>query len=135
MSNWIKMYMTSLVIFLAIDFVWLAFIAKKMYSQYLGYIMTKNILWWAAILFYMIFVAGLLFFVIEPSVKKQSIEYAVYAGAFFGVVAYATYDLTNLSTIKDWPIIITVLDLIWGAFISACTSGVSYMVIRKFFIT
>jgi len=130
--NWIKMYMASLIVFLAADFVWLAFLSKKIYAQHLGYIMTEKIVWWAAVLFYLIFVAGLLFFVIEPAVRRKSIEYAAYAGAFFGLITYATYDLTNLATIKDWPIIITVLDLMWGTFVSMGTSSLSYMLIRKF---
>ena len=132
MAVWIKMYTVSIAVFLCIDAIWLGFIAKGIYSKYLGYIMAKNIVWWAAGVFYMIFVGGLLFFVIEPSVKNQSIRYAILAGAFFGFIAYATYDLTNLATLEGWPIFITVIDLVWGACLAASTSAISYIIINKF---
>ena len=92
MAAWMKMYLISTGIFLCIDAIWLGFIARGIYAKYLGYIMAKNIVWWAAGVFYLIFMAGLLFFVIEPSVRTQSIRYALAAGAFFGFVAYATYE-------------------------------------------
>lgn len=131
MSNWIKIYLVSFVIFIAIDFVWLAFVAKNLYAKYLGYLMTQNVIWWAAVLFYFLFAAGLVVFVIDPALKKQSLQFAIYAGAFFGLVAYSTYDLTNLSTIKNWPLIITIIDLCWGTFVSALTSGIAFTVLKK----
>ena len=132
MAAWMKMYLISTGIFLCIDAIWLGFIARGIYAKYLGYIMAKNIVWWAAGVFYLIFMAGLLFFVIEPSVITQSIRYALAAGAFFGFVAYATYDLTNLATIEGWPLFVTVIDLIWGAFVASSTSALSYMLINRF---
>ena len=132
MAAWMKMYLISTGIFLCIDAIWLGFIARGIYAKYLGYIMAKNIVWWAAGVFYLIFMAGLLFFVIEPSVRIQSIRYALAAGAFFGFVAYATYDLTNLATIEGWPLFVTVIDLIWGAFVASSTSVLSYMLINRF---
>ena len=132
MAAWMKMYLISTGIFLCIDAIWLGFIARGIYAKYLGYIMAKNIVWWAAGVFYLIFMAGLLFFVIEPSVRTQSIRYALAAGAFFGFVAYATYDLTNLATIEGWPLFVTVIDLIWGAFVASSTSVLSDMLINRF---
>ena len=132
MAAWMKMYLISTGIFLCIDAIWLGFIARGIYAKYLGYIMAKNIVWWAAGVFYLIFMAGLLFFVIEPSVRTQSIRYALAAGAFFGFVAYATYDLTNLATIEGWPLFVTVIDLIWGAFVASSTSVLSHMLINRF---
>ena len=132
MAAWMKMYLISTGIFLCIDAIWLGFIARGIYAKYLGYIMAKNIVWWAAGVFYLIFMAGLLFFVIESSVRTQSIRYALAAGAFFGFVAYATYDLTNLATIEGWPLFVTVIDLIWGAFVASSTSVLSYMLINRF---
>ena len=132
MAAWMKMYLISTGIFLCIDAIWLGFIARGIYAKYLGYIMAKNIVWWAAGVFYLIFMAGLLFFVIEPSVRTQSIRYALAAGAFFGFVADATYDLTNLATIEGWPLFVTVIDLIWGAFVASSTSVLSHMLINRF---
>ena len=132
MAAWMKMYLISTGIFLCIDAIWLGFIARGIYAKYLGYIMAKNIVWWAAGVFYLIFMAGLVFFVIESSVRTQSIRYALAAGAFFGFVAYATYDLTNLATIEGWPLFVTVIDLIWGAFVASSTSVLSHMLINRF---
>lgn len=132
MSYFIKLYGVSLIVFLGIDIIWLGFIAKKLYSKYLGYLMTEKIVWIAAVIFYLIFIAGLVFFVINPALREKSLSYALYAGAFLGLVTYATYDLTNLATIKNWPVIVTVLDLLWGMFISSATSGITFLIMKNF---
>lgn len=134
MNYFLKLYIVSLSVFLGIDFLWLGFIARKLYQKYLGYIMTDKVVWFSALLFYLIFISGLIFFVVEPALKDKGMLYALYAGAFFGFVAYATYDLTNLATIKGWPLIVTVLDLIWGAFISGSTALITVFIIKKFHI-
>ncbi len=128
----LKQYGITLVVFLAIDAVWLLLIAKKLYSKYLGYIMAKSPNLVAALIFYLIFVAGMLYFVIDPAIEKESWQQALVAGMFFGFVTYATYDLTNLATIKDWPITITLIDLAWGSFVTAATCVISYFVIKTF---
>ena len=99
----IKSYLSAFAIFLIIDLIWLGFIAKDLYAKYLGFIMAKNINWTAAIIFYMIFVGGILFFVVNPAIEKNSLSYALLAGAAFGFITYATYDLTNLATLRQWP--------------------------------
>lgn len=132
MSYFIKLYGVSLIVFLGIDIIWLGFIAKKLYSKYLGYLMTEKIVWIAAVIFYLIFISGLVFFVINPALREKSLSYALYAGAFLGLVTYATYDLTNLATIKNWPVIVTVLDLLWGMFISSATSGITFLIMKNF---
>ena len=96
--------------------------------------MAKNINWTAAIIFYMIFVGGILFFVVNPAIEKNSLSYALLAGAAFGFITYATYDLTNLATLENWPLFITIVDLIWGSFLSASTSAVSFQVIKSFIV-
>jgi uncharacterized membrane protein len=108
----IKSYLSAFAIFLIIDLIWLGFIAKDLYAKYLGFIMAKNINWTAAIIFYMIFVGGILFFVVNPAIEKNSLSYALFAGAAFGFITYATYDLTNLATLENWPLFITIVDLI-----------------------
>lgn len=128
----IKTYLTALIVFFAIDLLWLGVIAAKLYRQYLGSLMADKINWPAALIFYGIFISGLVYFVIEPALLKQSLAYAIGAGAFFGFLTYATYDLTNLATLKDWPLPITIIDLIWGSFLSASVSGISYLILQKF---
>ena len=129
--KWLARFGIVLGIFLAVDMIWLVFISRKFYASKLGYLMRDPVNWTAALIFYAVFVVGILFFVISPALEKQSLGYAVLAGALFGLVTYATYDLTNLATIKDWPAIITVVDLAWGTTLSALVSLVGYSAIRK----
>ncbi|MDD3192120.1 MAG: DUF2177 family protein [Bacilli bacterium] len=126
----LKTIAVALVIFFAIDMVWLGLIAKNLYSKYLGFIMAPNVKWLAAIIFYLVFIVGLAFFVIEPALAKQSLSYAIFAGLFFGFVTYATYDLTNLATLKDWPLLITIIDLVWGSFLGGAVSTLTYLILR-----
>lgn len=127
----LKQYSITLIVFLTIDAVWLLLIAKNLYSKYLGYIMAKSPNLIAAFVFYLIFVAGMLYFVIGPALVKGRWQEALVAGLFFGFVTYATYDLTNLATVKDWPLLITLIDLAWGSFVTATTCVVSYYLINK----
>ena len=125
----IKEYVVALIVFLAIDAIWLLFISKKLYSKYLGYLMSPKPNLFAALIFYMIFIVGLVFFVISPAINTSDFLYTIKAGLLFGAITYATYDLTNLATIKDWPIKITIVDLIWGSFIATITSVITYLIL------
>jgi uncharacterized membrane protein len=129
--KWVARFGIVLVTFLAIDMIWLVFVARKFYAGQLGFLMRDPVNWTAALIFYALFVAGVLFFVISPALEKQSLGYAVLAGALFGLMTYATYDLTNLATIKDWPLIVTIVDLAWGTTLSTVVSLVGYTAIRK----
>ena len=126
----LRNYIISLVVFLVIDMVWLLVIAKNLYSKYLGYLMAPKVNFLAAFIFYAIFILGLLVFVLTPALSKGSLGYAIFMGMFFGLVTYSTYDLTNLATVKNWPILITIIDLVWGSFVSAFTAGISYWIIK-----
>jgi uncharacterized membrane protein len=127
----IKLYLIALPVFLGIDMVWLTLVAKNFYAKQIGFLMAKNPNLLAALIFYLIFIAGLVFFVITPALDKKAWTQALFAGLFFGLVTYATYDLTNLATIKDWPLIITIVDLIWGMFLSAAVSVATYFIALK----
>jgi len=127
----IRNYVVALFIFLAIDMVWLVLVARPFYSKHLGYLMAEKVKLVPALIFYMIFVAGILFFVVYPAMSKGQWTYALFAGIFYGLITYATYDLTNLSTVKNWPILVTAVDLIWGCLVSALTSVISFFVISK----
>jgi len=134
MALLIKSYIASFIIFLGIDMIWLGWIAKNLYSSSIGHLMGSKVLWGPAFIFYAIFVVGILFFVVFPAIQKNNWLYALGAGAFFGFVTYATYDLTNLATLKDWPVMVTIIDLCWGSFLSASVSVLSYFTITRFFI-
>lgn len=127
----IKLYIIALPVFFIIDMFWLGFIAKNFYKNQIGFLMTPNINWVVAILFYLLFIVGLVIFVITPSIEKSSWVYTLIFGALFGLITYATYDLTNLATLKDWPLLVTIVDLAWGATLGALVSVITYFVAGK----
>lgn len=131
--SYLKLYIVSIVVFFAIDILWLGFISKNLYATHLGHLMAPKVNWVAAIVFYALFMAGLVFFVIEPALAKQSLRYALLAGAFFGLICYATYDLTNLATLKDWPLNITLIDLAWGTVLNSAVAAITYLIADKYF--
>lgn len=122
-----KLYIVAFIFFFLIDMLWLGVVAKNIYAKYLGEFMAERINWVAAILFYLLFIGGLVFFVLMPAVESGSLVKALYLGALFGFITYATYDLTNLATLKDWPIQITIIDLAWGTFLGTSVSALSYI--------
>ncbi|MBP6989379.1 DUF2177 family protein [Candidatus Shapirobacteria bacterium] len=127
----IKQYLVSFGVFLLIDGIWLTVVAKNFYAKYLGFIMSKTPNLVAAGIFYLIYILGMVVLVITPALQKGSLMTAILTGALFGLCGYATYDLTNLATIKDWPVLVTVVDLIWGTFLSGAVAGISYWVLTK----
>jgi len=126
----LKLYGITLPIFFALDMVWLGVVAKSFYAKHIGFLMKSNVNWAAALLFYALFIAGLVFFVIAPAVQKASWTHALLFGALFGLITYATYDLTNLATMKDWPVVVTVVDLMWGMVLAGTVSVVSWFVVK-----
>ena len=127
----IKQFFIALPVFFAIDILWLVFIAKKFYQDQIGFLMKPDINWPAAIIFYLLFIAGLVLFVISSAVEKHSWTHALLFGGLFGLITYATYDLTNLATLKDWPVIVTIVDLTWGTVLAASVSVITYFIAEK----
>jgi uncharacterized membrane protein len=127
----IKLYIVALPVFFAIDMIWLGLVAKNFYRQQIGGLLKPDVNWTAAIIFYLIFIAGLVAFVITPALEKGLWSHALLFGALFGFVCYATYDLTNLAVAKDWPLLVTIVDLIWGAVLAASVSVVTYFIASK----
>ena len=115
-----------------LDFVWLGFVAKKLYYSEMGNILLKDFNMVPALMFYVIYVVGVIAFVINPAIEKGSWTYALGYGALFGFVAYATYDLTNLATLKGFSAKIVVIDLLWGAFITATVAVGTYFAVKTF---
>jgi uncharacterized membrane protein len=128
----LMVYLITIIVFFITDIIWLAFVAKKVYREQIGFIMADKPNWIAAIIFYAVFILGMVFFVINPAIEKSSWRYALFVGLFFGFVTYATYDLTNLATLKDWPIKITIIDLIWGTSLGGFVSLITYKLVERF---
>lgn len=128
--NVYKMYLIALISFVLIDGVWLGLIAKNLYKKEIGHLMSNNPNWIAAIIFYLLFLVGLVYFVINPAIEKDSLKTLLISGALFGFMTYATYDLTNLATLKDWPVKITIIDLIWGTSLSTAISTMTFFIYK-----
>ena len=128
----LKLYLVALPVFFVIDMVWLGLVAKTFYKKHLGFLMRPDIYWPAAIAFYLLFVVGLVLFVIEPALQGASWTQALIRGALFGLICYATYDLSNLATLKDWPAVVTVMDLAWGAALAGSVSVITYLLAKQF---
>jgi uncharacterized membrane protein len=122
----VKLYLIALPVFFAIDMVWLGLVAKGFYRRQIGFLMREQFNWPAAIVFYLLFILGLVVFVVAPAMDRDSWVRALLFGALFGLITYATYDLTNLATTRDWPLLVTVVDLIWGMALAAAVSVISY---------
>ncbi len=118
-------YLIALAIFFLIDMIWLGVVARGFYRRHLLPVLSPKVNWGAALLFYFLFIVGLLVFVIKPALIAGEPLRALFFGALFGLISYATYDLSNLATLKDWPIVVTVVDLIWGSVLGGTVSFVS----------
>lgn len=126
-----KTYLLAISIFFTVDMIWLGLVAQKFYADQIGFLMKPDINWLAAVIFYLLFVFALTVFVINPAIEKNSIVSALVMGAFFGLVSYATYDLTNLATLAKWPILVTVVDLIWGSTLGGLVSFLTVFISQK----
>ena len=125
--NYIKMYIIAFFVFLIIDAVWLGIISKNLYKKELGHLMSKKPNFIAAGLFYLLFLVGLVYFVINPSIINNDLSKLFISSGLFGLITYATYDLTNLATLKDWPLKITIIDLLWGTTLSILVSYLTFL--------
>jgi uncharacterized membrane protein len=127
----IKLYAIALPVFFAIDMLWLGLVAKNFYKSQIGTLMRTDVNWTAGIIFYLLFVVGLVLFVVMPAVEKGAWAEALLMGAFFGFITYATYDLTNLSTLKDWPLLVSIVDMAWGTTLGALVSTITFFIATK----
>lgn len=127
----IKLFLIALPVFFALDMLWLGLIARNFYRSQIGFLLKEQVNWPAAVVFYFIFILGLVHFVISPAVAKGQWSAALWNGVFFGLVTYAAYDLTNLATAKDWPLLVTIVDLLWGMILAGSVSLISFFVAKK----
>ncbi len=123
----------ALPLMLVLDFVWIGFIANSFYRTQMGLLYTTHVIWQAAAVFYLIYIIGLAYFVLIPGIKSHSLRKTVSESALFALVAFATYDLTALSVIAGWPVILSVVDMAWGVFEATTVSGLTYLIATKVF--
>ncbi|MBN2414678.1 DUF2177 family protein [bacterium] len=122
----LKLYGITLVSFFLIDMLWLGLIARQFYRRHLAFLMRPQVNRTAALLFYAVFIIGILIFAVLPSLRSGSFGGAVLLGALFGFFTYATYDMTNLATLRDWPLAVVIVDICWGTLLCAATAAAGY---------
>lgn len=130
MKSIIFSYLLTFLVFLMVDMLWLGVIAKNIYQKYLGSFLSDRVNWTAAFIFYLIYVAGISIFAIYPAVNKGSVYNALLLGALFGFFTYATYDLTNLATLKGWPLSIVIIDILWGSALGAIVGFSGFYIVK-----
>jgi uncharacterized membrane protein len=123
-------YFLTAIVFFSIDMLWLGVVAKDFYRKHLGDFLSDTVNWKAAIIFYLLNIIGIFIFAILPAVEKQSVMRALVLGALFGFFTYATYDLTNLATLKNWPMRVVIVDIAWGMVLTATVSGAGFFIMR-----
>ena len=131
MLYYFKLYLATLIAFLTIDILWLGLVARTFYQKYLGFIMSPATNWIAAAIFYLLFILGILVFVVAPGLENNSLKTTLLHASLFGLITYATYDLTNLATVKNWPVFVTVVDMAWGTVLSMVVSFISFTVGKR----
>ena len=125
-----KAYLSTLIVFFGLDLLWLGVVARGFYSTQLGSLMRDNINFVAAGGFYLAYVAGIVFFAVAPALTEGSWQKAAMNGALLGLIAYGTYDMTNLATLRDWPLTMSFVDLAWGGFITCVSATLGLLITR-----
>ncbi len=126
-------FLVAGIIMAVIDVIWLGAMYARIYKPAIGKLMLASPNLIAAGAFYVMYVAALIYLIISPAIVKGDFKQLLINGAVFGAICYATYDLTNLATIKGFSLKIAVIDIIWGAVLTATVSGLTYLIIKKFF--
>ena len=127
---YLKVYALTVPVFFLIDMLWLGVVAKNFYQKHLEYILSPTVNWPAAIVFYLIYIMGILIFAVFPGLEKDSLTKTLILGALFGFFTYATYDLTNLATIKSWPLKVVIVDIIWGIILCSLVALSSFYIAK-----
>lgn len=123
-------YFLTTLVFFAIDLTWIGLVAKKFYWGNIGQLLKDDVNWVAALIFYLLYIVGIFVFAILPSVENDSVKSAIFYGALFGFFCYATYDLTNLATLKGFPLKVAVVDMIWGTILTGAVSTAGFYITR-----
>ncbi|MFZ1816027.1 MAG: DUF2177 family protein [Rhizobiaceae bacterium] len=128
MSRYIIAYGASATVFFIIDYIWLAHVARRFYADRLGELLLERPNLTAAALFYAIYVAGIVIFAVNPAMKSGTVATAAIYGALFGFFAYATYDMTNFATLKNWPVSVAIVDIAWGTALTCASAVMGYLI-------
>jgi len=125
-----KLYLLTVPIFFIIDILWIGWLGRGFYKKQIGFILSDQVNWTAAIVFYLIYIVGILVVAVVPALEKGLVTRAALWGALFGFFTYATYDLTNMATIKGWPLAMVIVDVLWGTLLCTLVAAGSFYVGR-----
>ena len=128
LTRYVLLWLFTVPVFFLIDLVWLGVVARGFYQSEMGALMADPIVWWAAILFYLLSIVGIILFAVAPAIEARSRTKALLLGAAFGFFTYMTYDLTNLATLQGWPVTLVVVDIAWGTVLSATVATLSFLI-------
>lgn len=133
MKNFLSLWAISLPIIIILDLIWFSLTVEKFYKPYLGHIISDNFNYLAAAIFYIIYSFGLSYLIVLPAVEADHTVFRVLCDAFIlGFIAYGAYDLTNQATIKDWPVIVTIIDMLWGGVVTSLAAAITYKIFSIF---
>ena len=127
------LYLLTIPVFALFDLLWVGVVAKAFYQEKLAHLLGP-VVWSPAIIFYLLFIVGILVFAVAPALAEQSLTKAVLLGAFLGLITYATYDLTNMALLRDWPLVVVIVDVIWGAVLTGGVATISYLIGKTLFL-
>ena len=133
MKMFISAALITAFIFLIIDIIWLSYSVKYFYKPQLGNLLLDSPVMWAAILFYVLYVVGLSIIILQPAINNNSLSQAFWNGIIFGMVAYGTYNLTNMATLKDWSPYVVIVDIFWGGLLTGTSSILGIYISKKIF--
>ena len=128
--QYLKLVLALIPVMIVIDLVWIGVVMKEFYRAQIGHLMSGSVVWGPAACFYILFVSGLVYFAVMPGIVSGSMVRTFLLGAFLGLIAYGTYDLTNHATFKDWPLMMTLIDMIWGAVLSGSLATLGFILAR-----
>lgn len=134
MKMLISSFLFASIIFLIIDILWLSYSVKVFYRPQLGSLLLDKPILWAAIVFYLIYMLGILIIIIQPALEKESIFHAFWTGFIFGIVAYGTYNFTNMATVKNWSAYVVFVDTTWGGLLTGSSSAMGIFLSKKLFL-
>jgi len=129
--QYLAAYLATAAIFLLVDFVWLGYVAKNFYASRLGPLLLDKPNLTVAAVFYAIYVIGVVIFAVAPALQSGSWKTALIYGALFGLFTYGTYDMTNLATLKNWSVTVTVVDIIWGTVLTGASALLGYLIVTR----
>lgn len=127
----IVLYLLLVPLFFGIDLLWLGLVASEFYSDQIGFLLVEKVNWVAALVFYLLYIASIIYFAVLPGVEKISGAKSAINGALLGFIAYATYDLTNLATLKGWPLNIVLVDMLWGTLLTMIVAVVGWYIAAR----